>query len=94
MKIGLYSAHKLTCISCNLFVIYVILFDFTILVCLLSIQALQSFSTPSIFSSIALLIEEGLSESESNSSSKSEDWGLSTGHVISLGLILSTSLET
>ena len=87
-------SHRSAYISCNLFVVGVIFFHFTILVCLLLIQVLQSFSTPSMFSSITLLIKESLLESESNSSLELEEWGSSTGPIISPRLILSTSLET
>ena len=94
MEVGSCSPPRLVCISCNLFVVGVILFDFTILVCLFSIQALQSSFTLSMFSSIALLMGEGLSEFESNSSLELEEWRSSTGPVISSRSILFTNLET
>ena len=47
-----------------------------------------------MFSSIALLMKEGLSEFELNSSLELEEWELSTGPVISPKSIPSTSLET
>ena len=94
MEAGSYDLYRSACISCNLFVVSVIFLDFTILVCLFLIQALQSSSILSMFNSIALLMGEGLPKSESNLNSESEEWGSSTGPVISPRLIISTSLET
>ena len=72
------TLHRLTCISCNLLIVDVILFDFTILIYLLLIQASQSSFTLSILNLIALLMGKSLSTSESDSLSlESEKWSLS-----------------
>ena len=94
IEIGLCGPHRSACISCNLFVVGVILFDFIILMCLLLMQALQSSSILSMFSSIVLLIGEDLIKSELNSSLESEEWGSSIGLIISPRLIPSISLKT
>ena len=95
MEASLCGFYKSAYITCNLFVVSVILFIFTILVCLLLIQASQNFSTPSIFNFIVLFMGEGLLACELDSSSESEDWGLSIDSVVIFpGLISSTSLET
>ena len=73
MEADAYGSYRSACISCNLFVIGVILFDFMILVCLLLMQVSQNSSTPSIFRSIVLFMEEGLLVSESDSGSESKD---------------------
>ena len=54
------------CTSYSLFVIGVIFFDLTILVCLLSIYALQSSSTPLRLYFVALLMVVGLLSASSS----------------------------
>lgn len=85
MLAGLCDLYKLACIFCNLLIISVIFFDFTILVYLLLIQAFQSFFILSISSFIALFMGEGLLEFELNSNSKLKDWGSSTSLIIFRG---------